>query len=163
MTKYLPLYTGIIDFTIYANFIIFCLIFVFSMYKQFISPKSSSCDALSNLAALERYAYYVLQMVDACDPLMLKKIIAKVVIDKKKTMELEKIKRDTAHRAERERKAQANATSAPAQFKRVTVVNRNRIRAVHFPKLGSKPNAESREEVETAPIDELLYLFRLQL
>ena len=134
------------------------------MYKKFISPQSSSCDALSNLAALERYAYYVLQMVDACDPQMLKKIIAKVVIDKKKTMELEKIKRDAAHRAERERKAQANATSAPAQFKRVAVVNRNRLKgAVHFPKLGNKSSTESREEVETAPIDELLYLFRLQL
>jgi len=134
------------------------------MYKQFISPKSSSCDALSNLAALERYAYYVLQMVDACDPLMLKKIIAKVVIDKKKTMELEKIKRDTAHREERERKAQANATSAPAQFRRITVVNRNRLRGtVHFPKLGNKPSTESQEEVEIAPIDELLYLFRMQL
>ena len=134
------------------------------MYKQFISPKSSSCDALNNLAALERYAYYVLQMVDNCDPLMLKKIIVKVVIDKKKAMEVEKIKRDAAHREERERKAQANAISAPAQFKRVTVVNRNRLRGfVHFPKVGNKPSSESQEEVDTAPIDELLYLFRLQL
>ena len=76
------------------------------LHKQFISSKSSSCDALTNFAALERYAYYVLQMVDACDPVMLKKIIAKVVVDKKKTMEQVKIKRETAHREERERKAQ---------------------------------------------------------
>lgn len=134
------------------------------MYKQFIAPKSSSCDPLGNLAALERYAYYVLQMVDACDPAMLKKIIAKVVIDKKKTMEQEKAKREAAHRAERERKAQANAMSAPSQFKRVTVVNRNLTRGTaRFAAPGSKPTTDSREEVEIAPDDELLYLFRLQL
>lgn len=135
------------------------------LYKQFIAPKSSSCDALANFAALERYAYYVLQMVDACDPAMLKKIIAKVVIDKKKTLEQQKIQRDAAHRAERERKAQANATSAPAHFKRVTVVNRNKQRgATRFPALGNKkPSSQSREEVEAAPADELLYLFRLQM
>lgn len=134
------------------------------MYKQFIAPKSSSCDPLGNLAALERYAYYVLQMVDACDPAMLKKIIAKVVIDKKKTMEQEKAKREAAHRAERERKAQANATSAPAQFKRVTIVNRNMLRgATRFSAIGSKPTTDSRKEVETSPEDEILYLFRLQL
>lgn len=137
------------------------------LHKQFISTKSSSCDALANFAALERYAYYVLQMVDACDPAMLKKIIAKVVVDKKKMMEQVKIKRDEAHREERERKAQANAASAPAQFKRVTIVNRNsRLRgSVRFPALGNKPKkSEAREEVEgAAPVDELLYLFRLQL
>ncbi|KAI9555343.1 hypothetical protein GHT06_017858 [Daphnia sinensis] len=134
------------------------------MYKQFIAPKSSSCDPLGNLAALERYAYYVLQMVDACDPAMLKKIIAKVVIDKKKTMEQEKAKREAAHRAERERKAQANAMSAPSQFKRVTVVSRNRMRSsARFAAPRSKPTTDSREEVEIAPDDELLYLFRLQL
>lgn len=138
---------------------------VHRLYKQFIAPQSSSCDALANFAALERYAYYVLQMVDACDPAMLKKIIAKVVIDKKKTLEQQKIQRDAEHRAERERKAQANATSAPAHFKRVTVVNRNRLRAsVRYPALGNKkPKSESREEVEAAPTDEYLYLFRLQM
>ncbi|XP_059352119.1 uncharacterized protein LOC132088135 [Daphnia carinata] len=134
------------------------------MYKQFIAPKSSSCDPLGNLAALERYAYYVLQMVDACDPAMLKKIIAKVVIDKKKTMEQEKAKREAAHRAERERKAQANAMSAPSQFRRVTVVNRNLLRGItRFAAPRGKLTTDSQEEVEIAPDDELLYLFRLQL
>lgn len=138
------------------------------LHKQFISAKSSSCDALVNFADLERYAYYVLQMVDACDPAMLKKIIAKVVVDKKKTMEQEKLQRDAQHRAERERKAQANAASAPAQFKRVTVVNPHfRLRThLGFYSLsgGNKKTnfSESKEEVEQAPTDELLYLFRLQ-
>lgn len=133
------------------------------LYRRFISPKSSSCDALGNLAAVERYAYYVLQMVDACEPSMLKKIIAKVVKDKKKMMEQDKIEREAAHRAERERKALANATSAPAQFRRVAVVGRNRLRrATHSSHSRDKANV-ALEDVDAAPTDELLYLFRLQL
>lgn len=134
------------------------------LYQRFISPKSSSCDALGNFAAIERYAYYVLQMVDACEPAMLKKIITKVVKDKKKTMEQEKIEREAAHRAERERKALANATSAPAQFRRVTVVGRKRLRrAAHSSHSREKTSAVTHEEVDAAPTDELPYLFRLQL
>lgn len=126
----------------------------------------------------ERYAYYVLQMVDACDPAMLKKIIAKVVVDKRKTMEQQKQASEAAHRQERERKALANAMSAPAIFRRVTIVSkkhlqRQRARAEHAEKLAllrhsttnSKASRESSsQEIDlSAPIDDVIYLFRFQL
>lgn len=135
------------------------------LFKKFIAPKSSSCDALANFAALERYAYYVLQMVDTCEPTMLKKIIAKVIVDKKKSIEMQRIRKDTAHREERERKAQANATSAPAVFQRVTVVGPNRLRRVVRGSALNRPTTATREskEVEAAPEEELFYLFRLQM
>ncbi len=151
---------------------------VHRLFRQFISPKSSSCDALGNFAAIERYAYFVLQMVDACDPAMLKKIIAKVVVDKRKTLEAQKLAKEAAHREERERKALANATSAPAVFKRVTVVpgrkyHHRRFRAEaaagkamllrHSNSTGKESRDSSSQEIDTAQTDELLYLFRFQL
>lgn len=156
---------------------------VHRLYRKFIAPKSSSCDALNNFAALERYAYFVLQMVDACDPTMLKKIIAKVVVDKRKTMEQQKLANEAAHREERERKALANATSAPAVFRRVTVPvpgrKPRRIPAVEVENTTTNtkinlfrralsinkgsPDFSGQDVEGSQQVDDLLYLFRIQL
>ena len=147
---------------------------VHRLHRRFVSSKSSSCDAMANFAELERYALYVLQMVDSCEPAMLKKIIAKVVLDKKRTFEKEKLVQTAKIRAEREQKAQINAFSAPAKFQRpklqaLKLKKREPLLASRTPATKSlntnQPDQQTTEEEATTAIstDQLLYLFRLQL
>lgn len=146
---------------------------VHRMHRRFVSSKSSSCDAMQNFAELERYALYVLQLVDSCEPAMLKKIIAKVVLDKKRTFEQEKLAQTAKIRAEREQKAQLNAFSVPAQFQRAkpqATKLKKREHVVKKTETRTKDNSQSDQpsEDEDANVNkpseqQLLYLFRLQL
>ena len=147
---------------------------VHRMHRRFVSSKSSSCDAMQNFAELERYALYVLQLVDSCEPAMLKKIIAKVVLDKKRTFEQEKLAQTAKIRAEREHKAQLNAFSAPAQFQRAkpqAIKLKKRAPVVrHIAEIKTKDNGQSDQpsadedtNISTPSDQQLLYLFRLQL
>ena len=92
--------------------------------QRFVAAKSCSSAVNNSLAAIERYVYHLLELVDACEPAMLARIIAKVVANKSKQLEAQRARQQAEHRERRERTAQANAASAPATFRRVVVVGR---------------------------------------
>ena len=127
---------------------------IYRLYKRFISSKCCHYDPLGNFAAIERYAYYLLDLVDSCDVAMLRKIISKIVKDKKKLLEAQLQERNEAKRRQREEIALARATSAPAQFRR-PVINRKLF--------GQRKQAQAfKEEIITRHREDLSYLFRLQ-
>ena len=129
---------------------------IHALHSRFVSKKSRNFDPLGNLGAIECYAYYLLDLVDACEPIMLNKILAKIVVDKKKQLEAERLQKQTAQRAMRERVALQRATSAPAQFQRPLINRKQRLVFVR------KQGLAFQEEVLVRHREDFSYLFRCQ-
>jgi len=88
---------------------------------------------------------------------MLRRIIAKVVVDKRKLMKVERMRVQAEHRQRRERIALANATSAPAQFRRPAVTRKR------FSVPTTKRNKVATSQSDSSTHEDLSYLFRRQI
>ena len=88
---------------------------------------------------------------------MLRRIIAKVVVDKRKLMKVEKMRVQAEHRQRRERIALANATSAPAQFRRPAVTRKR------FSVPATKRSKVTTNQSNSNAHEDLSYLFHQQV
>jgi len=127
---------------------------VHRLYKRFISTKSCNYEPLGSFAAIEHCAYHLLDLVASCDPTMLDKIISKIVMDKKKSMETKLLEEEEAKRRKREEIALLRATSAPAEFKRPAVTRKQFS--------SRKISLSVKEEIVMRHREDLSYLFKLQ-